>query len=86
MLYTFIKNVKNTHNHSSKLVEKRVKMAEQEAVENAARNPTLTCRAVMAEIASTLQTDSMAAELYSRTILELPAKSSCLVSEETKLM
>ena len=62
MLYTFIKNVKNTHNHSSKLVEKRVKMAEQEAVENAARNPTLTCRAVMmAEIANTLQTDSMAA-------------------------
>ena len=58
---TFIKNVKNTHNHSSKLVEKRVKMAEQEAVENAARNPTLTCRAVMAEIANTLQTDSMAA-------------------------
>ena len=41
---TFIKNVKNTHYHSSKLVEKRVKMAEQEAVENAARNPTLTCR------------------------------------------
>ena len=58
---TFIKNVKNTHNHSSKLVEKRVKMAEQEAVENAARNPTLTCRAVMAELANTLQTDSMAA-------------------------
>ena len=61
MLYTFIKNVKNTHNHSSKLVEKRVKMAEQEAVENEARNLTLTCRAVMAEIANTLQTDSMAA-------------------------
>ena len=49
---TFIKNVKNTHNHSSKLVEKRVKMAEQEAVENAARNPTLTCRAVMPELAN----------------------------------
>ena len=26
---TFIKNVKNTHNHSSKLVKKRVKMAEK---------------------------------------------------------
>ena len=58
---TFTKNVNNTHNHSSKLVEKRVKMAEQEAVENAVRNPTLTCKAVMAELAYTLQTDSMAA-------------------------
>ena len=57
----FIKNVKNTHNHSSKLVKKRVKVAEQEAVENAVRNPTLTCRTVMAELANTLQTDSMAA-------------------------
>ena len=43
------------------MVEKRVKMAEQEAVENAARNPTLTCRAVMAELANTLQTYLMAA-------------------------
>ena len=58
---SFTKNVKNTHNHSSKLVEKRVKVAEQEAVENAVRNLTLTCRAVMAELANTLQTDSMAA-------------------------
>ena len=58
---SFTKNVKNTHNHLSKLVKKRVKVAEQEAVENAVRNPTLTCRTVMAELANTLQTDSMAA-------------------------
>ena len=32
---TFIKIVKNIQNHSSKLFERRVKMAEQEAVKNA---------------------------------------------------
>ena len=39
------------------MVEKKVKMAEQKAVENTARNPTLTCRAVMGKLANTLQTD-----------------------------
>ena len=39
------------------MVEKKVKMVEQEAVENTARNPTLTCRAVMGKLANTLQTD-----------------------------
>ena len=46
--------------HSSELLKKRVKEVEKEAIQNAARNPTLSTRVVLAEVANKLQTESMA--------------------------
>ena len=41
-------------------MRKKVKEVEKEAIQNAARNPTLSTRVVLAEVATKLQTDSMA--------------------------
>ena len=54
---TFIKSINHDHNHTSKLLEKRVKIVKNEAVKNAARNPAIPCRTVLAELANNLQTD-----------------------------
>ena len=51
----FIKSVKGEHEHGNNLIKKRVKGIENEHVQNAARNPTLTCRTVLKDLCDTIQ-------------------------------
>ena len=56
-----IKSITGVHNHSSQKLKKRVSDMENEAVINAARNPTLSCRMVLSELSNRLNNDGMAA-------------------------
>lgn len=56
-----IRGLQGEHEHSSGLLKKRVLCVEREAVMNAARNPCIAPRTVLAEICNTLQNDSLAA-------------------------
>ena len=52
----FIEKLKGEHNHSSRILYKRVENMQKSAIENAANNPTLPCRSVLVDLANTLQT------------------------------
>ena len=57
----YIKKVSGEHNHGNHLINKRVANIEKEAIENAARNPTIPTRNILCSLSNTLQTDSPAA-------------------------
>ena len=57
----YIEKLKGEHVHSSQILHKRIEKVQRAAIENAAKNPTLPCRAVLADLSNTLQTDSLAA-------------------------
>ena len=56
-----IKKVTGMHDHSPEKLKKRVKEMENEAMCNAARNPTLSCRTVLYELSNQLVNDRIAA-------------------------
>ena len=58
---TYIKEEKGEHNHSSDILKNRVKKHEKEAIENAAKNPTVAPPTVLAKMSNTVQNESMAA-------------------------
>ena len=66
-----IKKLQGEHNHSSQLLRQRVKQLEDELVNNAARNPTLPTRQVMADLSNQLNTESMEASTSMSTTQSL---------------
>ena len=58
---TYIKTEKGEHTHSSNLLKKRVKEYERQAVENAANNPTVAPRTILADMSNKVQGESLAA-------------------------
>ena len=57
----FLKKVTGNHTHSSMILKNRVDSIHADYVKNASQNPTIPCRTVLADIASALQNDSLAA-------------------------
>ena len=57
----YIKVQKGEHTHFSNLVKKCVKACKRQAIENAAKNPTVAPRTILADMSNTVQSESMAA-------------------------
>ena len=58
---TYIKSERGEHTHSSGILKKRVKSYERQTVDNAAKNPTVAPRTILAGISNKVQNESMAA-------------------------
>ena len=57
----YIEKTKGDHTHNSNILHRRVEVLQKNAVENASKNPTIPCRAILADLTNTLQTDSLEA-------------------------
>ena len=70
-----IKKLQGEHNHSSQLLHQRVKQLEDEVVNNAAHNPTLTTRQIMADLSNHLNIESMEASTSMSTSQSLKIRT-----------
>ena len=70
----FIEKIKGEHIHSSDLLKKRVDEIQNAVIENAVENPTIPCRAVLADLTNTLHADSLEAATSMNKLATLKMK------------